>query len=86
MTFDGLVTSDDATYVIFEIFKVFLFETEALRALAQGESSTSIGTKKPQHQILSVRPFVKIITFHRLASEGVTSLWRGGSLNVAILI
>ena len=39
MTFDGLVTSDDATYVIFEIFKVFLFETEALRALAQGESS-----------------------------------------------
>ena len=31
------------------------------------------------------RPSVRIIiTFHRLASEGVTSLWRGGSLNVEI--
>ena len=42
MTFDGLVTSDDATYVIFENCEVFLFETEALRALAQGESSKGI--------------------------------------------
>ena len=44
MTFDGLVTSDDTTYVIFENCKVFLFETEALRALAQGESSYHSGT------------------------------------------
>ena len=33
------MTSDDATYVIFENCELFLFETEALRALAQGESS-----------------------------------------------
>ena len=48
---------------------------------------TSIGPNKPHHQILSVRASVKIIiTFHCLASEGITSLWRGGSLNVEILI
>ena len=33
------MTSDDATYVIFGKCEVFLFETEVLRALAQGESS-----------------------------------------------
>ena len=57
------------------------------RRLLREAHFTSIGPNKPHHQILSVRSFVRIIiTFHRLASEGITSLWRGGSLNVAILI